>query len=107
MAEIGLNQNWNRDFDPLTGKYIESDPIGLRGGSFSTYAYALGNPISNVDPTGEATAIPFPTSVPTPLSAWLGGLGAVAGVAAAGYGGWEIGSAIYPAIASPLGSAAI
>jgi RHS repeat-associated protein len=32
MAETGLNQNVNRDYDPLTGKYIESDPIGLRGG---------------------------------------------------------------------------
>jgi hypothetical protein len=27
MAETGLNQNWNRDYDPLTGKYIESDPL--------------------------------------------------------------------------------
>ena len=32
MAETGLNQNWNRDYDPVTGKYIESDPIRLRGG---------------------------------------------------------------------------
>jgi len=30
-AETGLNQNWNRDYDPLTGKYVESDPIGLQG----------------------------------------------------------------------------
>ncbi len=32
QAETGLNQNWNRDYDPLTGKYVESDPIGLNGG---------------------------------------------------------------------------
>ena len=32
--------------------FIESDPIGLQGGSYSTYAYAGGDPISNVDPSG-------------------------------------------------------
>jgi hypothetical protein len=51
MAETGLNQNWNRDYDPLTAKYIESDPLGLKGGN-NTYAYVRGNPLTNVDPTG-------------------------------------------------------
>jgi hypothetical protein len=31
---------------------VESDPIGLDGGSYSTYAYAAGNSISIADPLG-------------------------------------------------------
>jgi uncharacterized protein RhaS with RHS repeats len=52
MPETGLNQNIRRDYDQPTGRYIESDPIGLAGGSWSTYSYTRGNPLSHKDPTG-------------------------------------------------------
>jgi RHS repeat-associated protein len=52
LPETGLYYNYFRDYDPQTGRYMESDPVGLAGGSYSTYAYAAGNPISNVDPMG-------------------------------------------------------
>jgi RHS repeat-associated protein len=52
MAETGLNQNVNRDYDPLAGGYVESDPIGLFGGSYSPYVYANGDPIIYVDQYG-------------------------------------------------------
>jgi hypothetical protein len=41
-----------RDYDPLVGRYVESDPIGLRGGSYSTYSYVSNDPLSWSDPTG-------------------------------------------------------
>ncbi|MBV1864673.1 MAG: hypothetical protein KUG74_09575, partial [Rhodobacteraceae bacterium] len=53
QSESGLHQNWMRDYDPATGRYLQADPLGLVDGA-SIYGYALQNPGRYSDPRGEA-----------------------------------------------------
>jgi RHS repeat-associated protein len=52
QAESGLHQNWMRDYDPTTGRYLEADPLGLVDGA-SVYGYAGQSPMMSTDPRGE------------------------------------------------------
>lgn len=47
----GLNYNYFRDYEPGTGRYSQSDPIGLGGGA-STYGYVGGAPLDSSDSLG-------------------------------------------------------
>ena len=90
--------NYFRDYDPQVGRYAESDPIGLRGGSYSTYAYVGGKPVSNRDATGR---------LPDPLEVIAGAIaGGIGGYVADGPRGAAIGAiaGAVVAVVTPLES---
>jgi RHS repeat-associated protein len=51
-AETALHYNTRRYYDPVAGRYITADPIGIAGG-WNLYDYAGGDPANQMDPTGE------------------------------------------------------
>jgi len=83
--ETRTHYNFHRDYDPNTGRYVQSDPIGLDGG-INYYGYAESNPARSVDPKGlqssvqwcyqspanaetcnEAGMLPKPIRIPPPI----------------------------------------
>jgi RHS repeat-associated protein len=50
-AETGLSWNLWRHYDPRTGRYTQSDPIGL-GGGLNLFSYVQSRPSRSYDPNG-------------------------------------------------------
>jgi RHS repeat-associated protein len=53
--ETGLHYNYYRDYNPVIGRYIEGDPIGIEKGKNHLYVYTSNNPVNATDPTGLRT----------------------------------------------------
>jgi RHS repeat-associated protein len=49
--ETGLYYNWHRDYKPETGRYIEKDALGLKGG-INPYIYSNNRTLNFVDSLG-------------------------------------------------------
>ncbi len=68
--ETGFHENWNRFYDPVTGRYLSPEPMlqssmyvrrmAQRGRSVPTYAYAFNNPLRYTDRTGLFGEAEFP-----------------------------------------------
>src|SRR6185503_13874041 len=69
----GLSQNWNRNYDPSLGRYIEADPLGIDAGQ-NVYGYVDGDPLSVSDPRGLG---PAGAIVGGQVGGWLAGLAGI------------------------------
>jgi RHS repeat-associated protein len=68
-AETGLHYNYFRDYDAKSGRYVESDPVGLNGG-VNSFEYTLSNPMKSVDRYGLDSGMyyanpPYQMAVPS------------------------------------------
>jgi len=55
LAEVGLTHMNGRIYDPVTGRFLQADPMiqdPFNGQNYNRYGYVLNNPLSIVDPTG-------------------------------------------------------
>jgi RHS repeat-associated protein len=68
-AESGYYHNGWRDYDPSLGRYLESDPIGLRGG-LNTYLYALASPTGWIDGAGLCPGADSPRQITPDEIGW-------------------------------------
>src|SRR6185437_3760630 len=50
-AETGSHYNYFRNLDPSVGRYLQSDPLGIKAGS-NTYNYVANNALRWIDPKG-------------------------------------------------------
>ena len=76
-SETGLHQNWFRDYKPEIGRYVEGDPIGLKGGSLSIYSFVDNTPLNSFDFKGLKC-------VDCPSGNWSGAGGNVGGILLSG-----------------------
>ena len=74
--EVGMYFYRARFYDPVLGRFISRDPIGLSGGDVNLYAYVGNTPILFVDPTGQFFQIP---AVVAAAAAYVGGNALIGG----------------------------
>src|SRR5208283_122261 len=59
----GLQNNLNRWYDSITGRWFSQDPIGFGGGDANMFRYVGNGPTNRADPSGlydDAPGIPLP-----------------------------------------------
>lgn len=66
LPEVGLYHYKARAYDPVQGRFLQTDPVGYRGG-MHLYRYVFNNPLNLTDPWGQQASAPC-TPVPVPIA---------------------------------------
>ncbi|MEI6657129.1 MAG: RHS repeat-associated core domain-containing protein [Planctomycetota bacterium] len=73
-ARSGLSDNRARWYEPGTGRFINEDPSGFKGGDVNLFRYVGNDPLNKVDPSGLAPNWTGGAKASVPAAAW-GGFG--------------------------------
>jgi RHS repeat-associated protein len=95
----GLYYYRARYYSPALQRFIEEDPLGLRGGDVNLYAYVRNSPMNHIDPRGlEVTLCEFVCTVIT------GGVGGILGGPGGAIGGGIISLFVCDWVCHPVSS---
>lgn len=53
LPEAQLYHYKARAYDPVLGRFLQTDPVGFDGGDLNLYAYVKGDPTNATDPSGQ------------------------------------------------------
>ncbi len=95
----GLQNNLNRWYDPVVGRWISEDPIGFEAGDSNLYRYVGNGPTIATDPSGLQEAVVVAGGAGTAI----GGIGTVVGKIGTAVG--SVGGAIGSVGGTAVGSA--
>lgn len=59
VPELGLYENRLRFYDPIIGRFIQEDPLGIAGGDVNPYRFAFNNPLLYTDASGQLAAVEY------------------------------------------------
>jgi RHS repeat-associated protein len=66
----GLSDNRARWYEPATGRFINEDPSGFKGGDANLFRYVGNDPLNQVDPSGLAAKWASGAKASVPTAGW-------------------------------------